>query len=153
MSKITYTNKSTLNPQPSIAEENKVTSDDMNEIKNVVNANDDNVGDLANLNTTEKSNIVGAINEVNNNLNNMIKSVVLNGTTNSSGEINVTTINNDYAPGKIIILGTNSASLIGYVATNSNETNFLVGFRYRGTTYSPVPNSTNITFTMYYIEI
>lgn len=41
MAKITYSNKVTLNPQPSIADINKVTSDDMNEIKSVVNANDD----------------------------------------------------------------------------------------------------------------
>ena len=41
MAKITYSNKSTLNPQPSIASKNKVTSDDMNEIKQVVNENDD----------------------------------------------------------------------------------------------------------------
>ena len=41
MAKITYSNKSTLNPQPSIANANKVTSDDMNEIKSVVNENDD----------------------------------------------------------------------------------------------------------------
>ncbi len=65
MAKITYTNKETLNEQPSIAVKNKVTSDDMNEIKSVVNANDDNVGDLSNLNTTDKSTLVDAINEVN----------------------------------------------------------------------------------------
>lgn len=39
MGKINYTNKTTLNPQPSIADENKVTSVDMNEIKSVVNGN------------------------------------------------------------------------------------------------------------------
>lgn len=37
MAKITYANKVTLNPQPSVADENKVTDDDMNEIKSVVN--------------------------------------------------------------------------------------------------------------------
>lgn len=37
LSKITYANKSALNPQPSIAEENKVTDANMNEIKSVVN--------------------------------------------------------------------------------------------------------------------
>ena len=37
MAKITYANKVTLNPQPSIADENKVTDADMNEIKSVVN--------------------------------------------------------------------------------------------------------------------
>lgn len=64
MAKITYINKETIIPQPSVAEKNKVTSDDMNEIKQVVNTNDDNMGDLSNLNTTDKSNLVGAINEV-----------------------------------------------------------------------------------------
>ena len=39
MGKINYTNKTTLNPQPSIADENKVTSGDMNENKSVVNGN------------------------------------------------------------------------------------------------------------------
>lgn len=62
MAKITYTNKETLNSQPSIAAKNKVTSDDMNEIKQVVNENDNNVGDLAGLNTTDKSSMVNAIN-------------------------------------------------------------------------------------------
>lgn len=64
MAKITYINKETIIPQPSVAEKNKVTSDDMNEIKQVVNANDDKVGDLSNLNTTDKASIVNAINEV-----------------------------------------------------------------------------------------
>ena len=64
MSKITYTNKSTLNPQPSIANENKVTSNDMNEIKSVVNENDDNIGNLSNLKTTTKTSVVDSINEL-----------------------------------------------------------------------------------------
>jgi hypothetical protein len=53
MAKITYNDKTTLNPQPSISNENKVTSDDMNEIKNVVNTNDDNT----NANTTSIENL------------------------------------------------------------------------------------------------
>ena len=36
----------------------------MNEIKQVVNANDDNVGSLDNLNTTDKTNLVNATNEI-----------------------------------------------------------------------------------------
>ena len=60
MSKITYSNKVTLNPQTSIADINKVTADDMNEIKTVVNTNDDNttanstaITNLGNYSTTE----------------------------------------------------------------------------------------------------
>ena len=41
MSKITYTDKVTLNENPNVADVNKVRADDLNEIKNVVNANDD----------------------------------------------------------------------------------------------------------------
>lgn len=60
MAKITYDDKSTINPQPSVADANKVTSDDMNEIKQVVNENDDNtianttaITNLGNYSTTE----------------------------------------------------------------------------------------------------
>lgn len=64
MSKITYTDKVTLNENPNVKDVNKVKADDLNEIKNVVNANDDNVGDIANLKTTDISSVVNAVNEV-----------------------------------------------------------------------------------------
>ena len=64
MSKITYADKVTLKENPNVADVNKVRANDLNEIKNVVNANDDNVGDLADLKTTDTSNIVNAINEL-----------------------------------------------------------------------------------------
>lgn len=66
MSKITYENKEFLNENSQISNINKVTADDMNEIKNVVNENDDNIGDLSELNTADKSSVVGAINELTN---------------------------------------------------------------------------------------
>ena len=60
MAKLTYANKVTLNPQTSIADINKVTADDMNEIKTVVNNNDDSttanstaITNLGNYSTTE----------------------------------------------------------------------------------------------------
>lgn len=75
MAKITYEDKVALNVNSDIADVNKCNATDLNEIKNVVNENDDNttnnsnaIGTLSNLNTTEKSNLVGAINEVNNNM-------------------------------------------------------------------------------------
>lgn len=43
---------------------NKVIDEDINEIKQVVNENDDNVGSLDNLNTTNKTNLVNATNEI-----------------------------------------------------------------------------------------
>lgn len=67
MAKIQFENKVALNENASMPNINKCRADDMNEIKNVVNKNDDLVGDLSTLNTTDKSSIVGAINEVNEN--------------------------------------------------------------------------------------
>ena len=62
MAKITYENKEFLNKNENIADKNKVNDTDLNEIKEVINENDDNVGDLTNLNTTDKLSIVNAIN-------------------------------------------------------------------------------------------
>lgn len=74
MAKITFEDKVALNVNSDIADVNKVKDSDMNEIKNVVNTNDDNttknsnaIGILSSLNTTSKDNLVSAINEVNNN--------------------------------------------------------------------------------------
>lgn len=81
MAKITYTDKVALNENTAIQDINKVKAEDLNEIKTVVNTNDDettqntqkittieqNIGDLTSLNTTNKENLVDAINEVNTN--------------------------------------------------------------------------------------
>lgn len=64
MAKITYADKTALNTNSQIADVNKVNDRDLNEIKSVVNDNDTNVGDLSTLNTTDKSSIVNAINEL-----------------------------------------------------------------------------------------
>ena len=66
INKITYTDKQQLNANSSIQDINKVKATDMNEIKSVVNDNADLQGDLSNLATTEKSSIVGALNELRN---------------------------------------------------------------------------------------
>lgn len=60
---INYANKSDVNTSSTPAA-NKVAATDMNEIKSVVNTNANLQGDLANLNTTDKSSIVAAINEL-----------------------------------------------------------------------------------------
>lgn len=64
MAKIQFEDKVALNENTSIPDVNKCKATDMNEIKTVVNGNDDLVGDLSTLNTTNKSSIVEAINEV-----------------------------------------------------------------------------------------
>ena len=68
MQTIGYTNKSALNQNAGIADINKCNAADMNEIKTVVNANASECGNASALNTTDKTSIVNAVNEVNNNL-------------------------------------------------------------------------------------
>ena len=64
MAKITYEDKEFLNKNEDIADNRKVNDTDLNEIKEVVNGNDDNIGDLSDLNTTDKTSLVNAINEI-----------------------------------------------------------------------------------------
>ena len=65
MSEITYDDKVDLQVATNIANINKVTASDMNEIKNVVNGNAEEVGDITSLTTTDKTSVVNAINELN----------------------------------------------------------------------------------------
>jgi hypothetical protein len=57
LTKIQYTNKETLNAQPSIADKNKCTSGDLNEIKSVVN----NAIDQVDTNTIDIGNMTTSI--------------------------------------------------------------------------------------------
>ena len=65
MAKITYEDKEFLNKNENIADKNKVNDTDLNQIKEVVNGNDDKIGNLSDLNTADKSSLVNSINEVN----------------------------------------------------------------------------------------
>ena len=65
MAKITYEDKVFINENADVPEINKITDNNLNEIKKVVNKNDNNVGDLSSLNTDVKDNLVNAINNVN----------------------------------------------------------------------------------------
>lgn len=71
MAQITYADKSTMNENSSIPATNKCQASDMNEIKSVVNGNYNEVGNITNLTTTDKSSVVNAINENANRLNNL----------------------------------------------------------------------------------
>lgn len=71
MSKITYADKVALKENASISNTNKVTANDMNQIKSVVNGHDDsiinntaNIGNLKNLQTIRKADLVLAINDI-----------------------------------------------------------------------------------------
>lgn len=89
LTQITYTNKETLNEQPSIADKNKVKAADMNEIKSVVNTNASNVGDLTNLNTTAKTSIVEAINE-------LIPTTLYDNSSGETGTVNLSDSSANY---------------------------------------------------------
>ena len=56
MAQITYANKVALNENPEIANINKVTDDDMNEIKQVVNDNYNNTIQITNIEPTDSDN-------------------------------------------------------------------------------------------------
>lgn len=65
MAKLTYDDKIQMNENANIPAVNKGRAVDWNEIKTSVNTLYDNQGDLSSLTTTDKSSLVGAINEVN----------------------------------------------------------------------------------------
>lgn len=62
MGKITYADKETLYTNADIPANKKTQSSDMNEIKQVVNENDNKVGELNDLKTGEKNSVVSSIN-------------------------------------------------------------------------------------------
>lgn len=118
MAKITYENKVALNVNSDIADINKVTASDLNEIKNVVNTNDDNttnnsnaIGTLSNLNTTEKSNLVGAINEVKQNI--MSLSMAANQSVNVTSETVINFSKSTSAGNKLTFNSSNHSIEIG----------------------------------------
>lgn len=61
---VTFDNKVNLNTEQDVPRINKVIDDDMNQLKNVANTNANNIGDLSTLNTTDKTSLVNAINEL-----------------------------------------------------------------------------------------
>lgn len=112
MAKITYANKETLYTNADIPANQKVQSSDMNEIKQVVNENDDKVGELNDLNTTEKSSIVNATNEVLGGLNGLITK----STSDVTGHITIGKIGIEWGIVSITLSG-------GYGAENVNFQN------------------------------
>lgn len=113
MGKITYTNKVALNENPEVADINKVTDDDMNEIKSVVNTNDDNVGDITILTTTTKTSTVSAINELNS----------TKATSNDLGNIaNLTTTDKTSVVNAVNELNSNKASKNEVIISDTQPT-------------------------------
>lgn len=124
MAQITYDDKVFLNQNSQIANMNKVNDSDLNEIKDVVNQNDTNVGDLLNLNTTDKSSVVNAINEVNSKITKLYENFSPNTLTNSNHSAKYT-LNEDYHNFDVIAIlaGHNTNSLQYYYFNTSYPTN------------------------------
>lgn len=99
MGLITYQNKVALNENPSVEDINKVKASDMNEIKQVVNANYEDVGDIADLETEDMSSIVNAINEVNRE-----KGAILWNNPNPSATTGAGTVQLDLSNAKVIMI-------------------------------------------------
>lgn len=133
MSKITYTDKVTLNENPNVADVNKVKADDLNEIKNVVNANDDKfnytqgeqrIGTWINGKPLYRKVIkVTSIDRSSNNYDVAISISNLNEIVNIGGTIKITNTNT-YKP--ITVIYTDNSNAIGsnysfsvYAITNS----------------------------------
>lgn len=71
LTKISYTNKETLYSQPGIADKNKCTSGDLNEIKSVVN----NAPDQVDTNTLDITTIKSDINSINSDISQLHKGI------------------------------------------------------------------------------
>ena len=126
MAKITFEDKVALNVNSDIADINKVNASDLNEIKSAVNENDDMVGDLAQLNTTNKDNLVGAINEIVANTKVSMAKITTNGESSYTSAAKVTGIwVNDFSIGDIVAEASNSR--IKITNTEILETGGLLG--------------------------
>ena len=99
---ITYADKQATNVNANINANNKCQASDMNEIKTVVNANANLQGDLSSLNTTTKTSIVGAINEV---LNREILTATIAGdkTFSSTSDTLITLVQNSKIGSKLSV--------------------------------------------------
>lgn len=62
---VQFEDKQNINEKPELPRINKVIDDDINQLKDVANTNANNVGNLENLNTTDKESLVEAINSSN----------------------------------------------------------------------------------------
>lgn len=141
MAKITFEDKVALNVNSDIADVNKVNDSDMNEIKNVVNTNDDNttnnsnaIGNLSSLNTADKNNLVSAINEVNDN-------DVLKGTY-STNETKIGTWMGKPLYRKVLStigLSSETKKSINYNITNPDKIWIVGGFAYSGRRVETLP--------------
>lgn len=147
MAQITYTDKTALNINGDIADTNKVNASDMNEIKTVVNGNYNEVGDITNLTTTDKTSVVNAINETSGILNGLVYTEIVtlatNLSVNANSNINTATYTlsprTGYTPIFVALNNTWGGQLVlWFCSLNDNQ----ISWRVRNVTSSAVSGFT-----------
>lgn len=127
---ISYSTKSDINTTQTPATQ-KVSASDMNEIKTVVNANANLMGDLTNLTTTVKTDIVSAINSLKTIINSIEKPILLWENPNpisSFSSQQVTLSSNDYDTIEIYYMDTkNTLNMCSVRAVKGNNISMLTG--------------------------
>lgn len=88
---------------------------------NYINGIDENVGNLTQLNTTNKNNLVSAINEVNANANNL-KPVQLYSYTGTNKQTSIT-LNDSYSNYKFIEIYGQRDAMHGFIKMNTTDSN------------------------------
>jgi len=145
ITKITYTDKQAINTNANVNDNNLCKATDMNEIKTVVNGNADLQGDLTNLMTSVKTDLVSAINEVNGKIKftTIAISIVPSTARGSSGygenSIDISSLNATQILG--IFFAPSSTHVLWGVSNYTNTAVYYYGFRIAGT-YSGTVNST-----------
>lgn len=155
---VQFEDKQNINEKPELPRINKVIDADINELKDVANTNANNVGNLENLNTTDKESLVEAINSSNHlikdfiveldtdeitidNLNLEIGKnyrILMNGTSSGgSGLTNIILLPNgitSYSVSRIAGLENNNGSINSLFNTNTQS--LYLGRVYLGINYS-----------------
>lgn len=155
---VQFEDKQNINEKPELPRINKVIDADMNELKDVANTNANNIGNLKNLNTTDKESLVEAINSSNHlikdfiveldtdeitidNLNLEIGKnyrILINGASSGgSGLTNITLLPNgitSYSVSRVAGLENNNGSINSVFNTNTQS--LYLGRVYLGNNYS-----------------
>lgn len=139
---ITYQDKEAMNVNTDIPDINKCNASDMNEIKKVVNANYEDVGDIADLKTEDMSSVVNAINELVDETDIVFQQTL----TSTQNQITVTGLDLFHNNYDVIIEGTGSAkSDIEFTMNNiPSSTYWQAGYYFTG---SPTVDTSNISIS------
>ena len=127
---VQFEDKQNINEKPELPRINKVIDADINELKDVANTNANNVGNLENLNTTDKESLVEAINSSNH----LIKDFIVELDTDETNIILLPNGITSYSVSRIAGLENNNGSINSLFNTNTQS--LYLGRVYLGINYS-----------------